>query len=77
MRKEVKTSLLLWPAVASVAITTMSAVTMIEETKLSRIQASSVSLINRSRVSLTLQESVLFQYMEVGIALPGINKKRH
>lgn len=46
MRKEVKRSLLLWPAVASAAITAMSAFTMIDETNLNKIHARSVSLIN-------------------------------
>ncbi len=46
MRKEVKRSLILWPAVASAAITGMSLLTTIDGTKLDRIQARSVSLIS-------------------------------
>lgn len=47
MRKDVKRSLFLWPAAASVAITAMSAFTMIEETGFERFHASSVSLIHQ------------------------------
>lgn len=46
MRKEVKRSLFLWPAVASTAITAMSVLSTMDQTRFNRLQVRSVSLIS-------------------------------